>query len=63
MDEAKAAIESVRGHLFIADRGNRGLELVTGEFGALATFLAEECDWSEFELRIRLKHFEGWDDL
>ena len=63
LDEAKMAIESVRDYPFIVDSGNRGLKLVNSEFGALAMFLAEECDWSEFELKIRLKHFEGWDNL
>ena len=62
LDKAKEAIESVRSYPFIADHGDRGLKLVNGELGVLAEFLADECGWDDFELRIRLKHFEGWDD-
>jgi hypothetical protein len=33
------------------------------EFGQLAEYLANTCGWSAFELRVRLKHFEGWDGI
>lgn len=37
--------------------------LNSSEFGKLAQYLYDECGYSEFELKIRLKHFEGWEDI
>lgn len=61
--EAKRAFDTLRDAPFILDRGSRGIMLDNSAFGPLAQFLHDECGWSEFELRVRLKHFEGWDDL
>lgn len=60
---AKAAMESVRSYSFIEDHGSRGLMLDNGEFDSLAQWLYRRCDWKRFELELRLKHFEGWDEL
>ena len=61
--DAKQAFATLRGLPFITDQGQRGIMLNHSAFGQLAQFLANTCGWSEFELRIRLKHFEGWDDI
>jgi len=61
--EAKRAFEQLRDAPFIVDRGSRGILLDNGSFGPLAQFLHDECGWSEFKLKLRLKHFEGWEGL
>lgn len=61
--EAKRVFATLRDLPFIADRGQRGIMLNHSRFGQLAQYLADTCGWSEFELRIRLKHFEGWENL
>jgi hypothetical protein len=33
------------------------------EFGALVQFLYDECRWERFELELRIKYFEGWDEI
>jgi len=44
---------------YITNRGNRGIELDNGEFGQLADVLYHECEWEPFEIKSRLKHYEG----
>jgi hypothetical protein len=61
--DAKDAFERLRREPFIRDRGQRGIMLDSSSFGQLAQHLYDECGWSEFRLRVRLKHFEGWSDL
>lgn len=61
--EAKQAFEALREMPFIVDRGGRGVMLNNSAFGKLAQFLYDQCGWSEFKLRLRLKHFEGWEQL
>lgn len=61
--DAKQAFEALRDAPFITDRGHHGIMLNHSEFGPLAQYLADECGWSTFELQLRLKHFEGWDEL
>jgi hypothetical protein len=60
---AKEVFEALRDQPFLADRGQRGIMLNHSEFGQLAEYLANTCGWSAFELRVRLKHFEGWDGI
>jgi hypothetical protein len=45
---------------YITNRGNRGIELDNSEFGQLAEVLYDECEWEPFEIKSRLKHYEGW---
>ena len=59
--DAKSAFDELRGTPFVVDRGSRGISIDNAEFGRIAQFMYQECSWSEFELRIRLKHFEGWE--
>lgn len=61
--EAKRVFENLRREPFIIDHGNRGIMLNSSEFGKLAQYLYDHCGWTEFELKIRLKHYEGWEDL
>lgn len=61
--EAKQAFEDLRNLPYIVGRGSRGIMLDNSEFSQLAQFLYDQCGWSEFKLRLRLKHFEGWEQL
>lgn len=58
---ARDAFETLRGVTYITNRGERGIELNNSEFGALADVLYHECGWDAFEIKSRLKHYEGWD--
>jgi len=59
---ASAVFDELRSEDYISSRGNRGIELNHSEFGALADVLYDECEWEPFEIRSRLKHYEGWDE-
>ena len=61
--DAKRAFATLRTVPFITDRGPRGIMLNHSRFDALAQFLADSCKWSAFELRVWLKHFEGWENV
>lgn len=61
--DAKQAFETLRTYPFIMNQGRRGIMLNHSAFDKLAQHLADDCRWSEFELRVRLKHFEGWNDI
>lgn len=39
---------------------NRGIKLDNSEFGVLADVLYHECGWEPFQIKSRLKHYEGW---
>lgn len=58
---AKTVFEELRDEVYVTNRGNRGIELNNSEFGALADVLYEECGWEPFQIKSRLKHYEGWD--
>lgn len=47
---------------YISLRGKRGIELDAGNFDSLADVLYHECGWEPWEIRTRLKHYEGLDD-
>jgi hypothetical protein len=59
---ASEVFDELRSAPYITNWGNRGIELNSGEFGALADHLSHECQWEPFEIKTRLKHYEGWDD-
>jgi hypothetical protein len=46
---------------YVTNSGNRGIELNNSEFGALAEVLYHDCEWEPFQIKSRLKHYEGWD--
>jgi hypothetical protein len=57
---ASEVFDDLRGEQYITSVGNRGIELNNSEFGALADVLYHECGWEPFQIRSRLKHYEGW---
>jgi hypothetical protein len=59
---ASEVFDELRSASYITNRGKRGIELNSSEFGALADLLYHECEWEAFEIKSRLKHYEGWDD-
>jgi hypothetical protein len=60
---AKAAFDALRRKPFVVDHGKRGVQLDNSQFGALIQFLYDECGWDRFELELRIKHFEGWNEI
>jgi hypothetical protein len=60
--KASDVFDDLRSQRYITNRGNRGIELDNSEFGTLADVLFHECGWEPFEIRSRLKHYEGWDN-
>ena len=61
--EAKRAYETVRQQPFVLNYGDRGIKLDNSQFGALVQYLYDECNWERFELELRIKHFEGWENI
>lgn len=59
-DTASVVFDELRSAPYITNRGKRGIELNSSEFGALADLLYRECEWDAFEIKSRLKHYEGW---
>lgn len=59
---ASEVFAELRGESYITNRGNRGIELNNSEFGRIADILYHECGWEPFQIKSRLKHYEGWDD-
>jgi len=57
---ASDVFDELRSEPYITNRGNRGIELDNSEFGQLADVLYQECEWEPFEIKSRLKHYEGW---
>lgn len=60
---AKTAFDIVRRRPFILDYGRRGIKLDNSQFKTLIQSLHDDCDWDRFELELRIKHFEGWDEI
>lgn len=58
---AREVYEGLRVAPSIANRGKRGIELDTGAFGQLSEILYHECGWEPFQIKSRLKHYEGWE--
>lgn len=58
---ARTTYDELRSKPYVVNRGKRGIELDDGAFGELADVLYHECGWEAFQLRSRLKHYEGWD--
>lgn len=58
---AREVFDDLRTAPYITNRGKRGIELDNSQFGELADVLYHDCEWEAFEIRSRLKHYEGWD--
>lgn len=56
----RAVFEELRAATYVTNRGKRGIERDTSAFAALADVLYEECGWEPFQIKSRLKHYEGW---
>lgn len=59
---ARDCFDELRGAEYVTNRGSRGIELDNSAFGALADVLYYDCGWEPFEIRSRLKHYEGWEN-
>jgi hypothetical protein len=59
---ASEVFNELRSAPYITNRGKQGIELDNSQFGALADVLFDECEWEPFEIKSRLKHYEGWDE-
>jgi hypothetical protein len=57
---ASEIFDELRGEEYITSKGDRGIELNNSRFGSLADVLYHECEWEPYEIRSRLKHYEGW---
>jgi hypothetical protein len=60
--EAREKLDGLRRASYVTSYGVRGVGLNNNTFGALADVLYYECNWEPFEIELRLKHYEGWDD-
>lgn len=58
----RTAYESLTGLPFIEHHPGRGVMLDSSRFGELAEYLHDNCGWPAWELRTKLKHYEGWDE-
>ena len=59
---ASDVFDTLRSAPYVTNRGKRGIELNSGGFGELADLLHHECEWEPFEIKSRLKHYEGWNE-
>lgn len=59
---ASEVFDELRSVPYIINKGNRGIQLNNSAFGELAEILYHECGWEPFEIKLRLKHYEGWDN-
>lgn len=59
---AREVFVELRSEPYITSKGDRGIELDNSAFGPLADLLFHECGWEPFEIKLRLKHYEGWED-
>jgi len=58
---ASELFDELRSEDYITSKRDRGIMLNNSEFGALADVLYHECKWEPFEIRSRLKQYEGWE--
>ena len=58
---ARQVFDDLRYESFIVARGD-SISLNPSRFGALAAVLHDECGWEPYQIRSRLKHYEGWDN-
>lgn len=59
---AREVFDELRAVSYITNRGRRGIELDISKFSELADVLYHDCEWESFEIRSRLKHYEGGDN-
>lgn len=59
---AREVLNKLRTEPYVCRRGKRGFGLASDGFGHLADVLYHDCNWDSFEIKSRLKHYEGWND-
>lgn len=59
---ASEVYDDLRAAPYITTRGKQGIELNNSRFGELADLLYHECGWEPYEIKSRLKHYEGWEE-
>lgn len=59
---AREVYANLRSEPYITYHGNRGIELNKSNFDDLADVLYHECRWEAWEIKSRLKHYEGIDN-
>ena len=59
--EARETLAELQETPVLLGHGFRGVQLNNSAFGALANVLYYECNWKPFEIKLRLKHYEGWE--
>jgi hypothetical protein len=59
---ARQVFDELRTERYITSMGDRGIELNNSRFDELAEVLYQECQWETFQIKSRLKHYEGWDN-
>lgn len=57
---ASEVFNDLRSASYTINKGNRGIQLDNSAFGELAEVLYHNCGWEPFEIKLRLKHYEGW---
>lgn len=57
---ARQVFDNLRSAPYITNRGKRGIELDNSGFTGLADVLFFDCGWEPYEIKSRLKHYEGW---
>jgi hypothetical protein len=58
--EAREKLDELRRRPYLTSYGIRGIGLNNSHFGSLADVLYYECNWDPFEIKLRLRHYEGW---
>ena len=58
---ASEVFDELRSAPYVTNRGKQGIELNNSRFDDLADVLFHDCGWEPFEIKSRLKHYEGWD--
>lgn len=60
--DAREILDELQRTSYVTSHGTRGVELETSDFGTLADVLYHECNWRPYEIKHRLKRYEGWTD-
>ena len=57
---AREVFSELRTESYVTSKGKRGIQLDNGAFDKLADVLFQKCGWDPFQIKSRLKHYEGW---
>ena len=62
-DKVREAVESTVSLPFIEMVGTDYIRIDNSRFDGLVQYLYDNCNWDIFTLKIRIHHFEGWDEI